>query len=290
MLNCNLILTLLVGAWLNGTGCLLKLSRHHQITGTIFARSIHKFSPAFAKALWVTTEKKTLFKQAPHLDAVTAYGSDETLKQIRTRIGRTVRIFNHGHRISAGILFKSSLRRSELRKTAKACAKDAWLYDQRGCLSPQIYFVQGAAEEFARELYQELMKLNRRFGPVHRPYEVQIGRRLSLDQLLTESLSPNRLSWFGHPLHSDQPIVYQLKDSKFRYPTLGQVVGVKAFQNPKNIRRELSLVLKYLHCVSFAGSQKDQMQLEKIFRRSRVIRMCPVGHMQNPPLGWELSS
>ena len=276
-----------VGAWLNGSGCLLKLSRHQRGFGMLLAESIQKSSAAFAPALAVTADKKTFLKNTPGLNAVIAYGNDETMKRIRTSLHPNMAFMAHGHRMSAGVLFKPSLRGAALRKAAQKCAWDVWLYDQRGCLSPQIYFVEGDPDGFASKLEEELLRFYRRFGAVRRPYEVQIARRVVLDRLLSEHISPHRVSFVSPPL-SDRPVVYGIKKAKFGYPASGQVVGVKAFKNLREVRRELTFVWKHLQSVSVGGTAQDLRRVAQAFSTSSVHRVCRIGQIQDPPLGWEL--
>ncbi|MEM7136158.1 MAG: acyl-CoA reductase [Myxococcota bacterium] len=78
-------------------------------------------------------------------DAVSVFGSDETVSAIRRRAGGRVPIQAHGHGMSAGYCSATALGEGQFDETADVLALDVAAYDQRGCLSPSVVFVEGTA-------------------------------------------------------------------------------------------------------------------------------------------------
>ncbi|MFO0647766.1 MAG: acyl-CoA reductase [Polyangiales bacterium] len=88
------------------------------------------------------------------VDAVVAYGSDETVAEI-DRATPSARFEGYGHGFGVAWV---DLEDSGF-DAARAVALDVALHDQRGCLSPRIAFVRGDAVAFARALHEAFTAL-----------------------------------------------------------------------------------------------------------------------------------
>lgn len=81
------------------------------------------------------------------------YGHDETIAAVRSRLGPGVRLVGHG----SGLGVAWITARADLDAAARSVADDVVVFDQRGCLSPRIVFVEGArADAFADALHRHL--------------------------------------------------------------------------------------------------------------------------------------
>ncbi len=89
-------------------------------------------------------------------DAVIVFGGDETIAQFHARM-RPGQIFcGHGHRLSFGIIL------DDLPGSLPRAARDASLFDQRGCLSPHGFYVRGDSAAYAQSLSAEMAAFNAR--------------------------------------------------------------------------------------------------------------------------------
>jgi hypothetical protein len=78
-------------------------------------------------------------------DHVWAYGADETLASFSRTLLPGVHFHGHGSGMGVAVFRDSSdMRKSELSAAADALARDIAAFDQRGCLSPRILFVEGS--------------------------------------------------------------------------------------------------------------------------------------------------
>jgi hypothetical protein len=93
-------------------------------------------------------------------DHVHAYGSDETLAELRSGLPSGVSLIGHGSGIGAGLLLTPGLER----QAAQGFALDVVLFEQRGCLSPRVVGVDPGCdvELFCRELRCELLSWSTR--------------------------------------------------------------------------------------------------------------------------------
>jgi len=97
-------------------------------------------------------------------DLVVAYGTDETLKKIREDVPLNVFFAGYGHRVSFAFFAKEILRKNKISSLARRVARDIWMMDARGCLSPERLYAEAGGEvspqEFAEQVLRALEKLD----------------------------------------------------------------------------------------------------------------------------------
>ena len=139
---------------------LAKASSRNSAFAEILGRALRQVDPALGRAAQVLVfsggelaREDALLRQA---EAVSVYGSDETVQAIRERLQERIPVIPHGHGLSLAYCGKASLSPSELSGTVERLAIDVAAYDQRGCLSPQWIFIEASQsmspETFARAL------------------------------------------------------------------------------------------------------------------------------------------
>lgn len=121
--------------------------------------------PAFARAL-VEAASDPAIRLAEDLEVpsvtrgeIHVYGRDETIADVRARAREGVRVRGHG----AGMGVAWISRSAPIEASARGLAEDVVVFDQRGCLSPRIAFVEGdlaRADAFADALHEELERLD----------------------------------------------------------------------------------------------------------------------------------
>jgi len=120
--------------------------------------------PAVSLAVDAEASRTTDAEASRTTDAVPAsaeridvYGRDETIAHVR-RLARP-HVVVRGHGAGLGVAFVARAHAGALETLADALAADVIPFDQRGCLSPRIAFVEAAparAEAFALALHQAL--------------------------------------------------------------------------------------------------------------------------------------
>jgi hypothetical protein len=110
-------------------------------------------APTFARALVdALGDPRVTIAPDGELERVTrgevhVYGRDATIAAVRSRVGPDVRVRGHG----AGMGVAVVTGQASLHEAARALAEDIVPFDQRGCLSPRVAFVEGGIDR-AREL------------------------------------------------------------------------------------------------------------------------------------------
>jgi hypothetical protein len=149
---------------------LLKPGRGDMVLPELFARALREIDQPLADALgvvyWPGGSEECEDAALVEADVVTVYGSDETVKLVRARLPATTRLLAYHHRVSVGLVGRDALTRSAVARTADDVAFAVALFDRRGCVSPQLVWVEEGGEvdpeRFADELARALAQLEAR--------------------------------------------------------------------------------------------------------------------------------
>ncbi|MFA6562143.1 MAG: acyl-CoA reductase [Verrucomicrobiia bacterium] len=254
----------------------------------LFMKSLAVVDSKLAKRVMLTADRE----QYRRVGVVVAYGNDETLAKLRRNVGgasvprrnrRTKRsrgaeapptFFDFGHRVSIGVVdFLHSKIQNPKSKITTAAARDASMWDQQGCMSPQCFFVRGDAAAFAEALAEEMEAFDCR-----RP-----RAELSFEDAAAIARARNEWSFRGR--------VWASKGSTHWTVVLDERGGwVPSPLNRFVFVRPISLLAKLRHSkiqnpkskistVGFAGfSPKEAVAM------AQADRYCSLGEMQRPLL------
>lgn len=268
---------------------LVKTSSVEPVLPTLFARSIQDIDPNLGACLSVVswpggnTELEDLaYGQA---DIVVASGSDASLAAIRKRTRG--QFIGYGHKVSFGLVAKESLTDAEA--TAHKAAYDVALYDQQGCLSPQLIYVEegGAVtpKEFAALLTTGLVHWQTELprGPVSP--EVSTAIRRVRDEAEWQALAGKDVTLHASPNGTDWTVVCDA-DPTFVQSPLYRTIRVKPLRNMSQLDGILESWRPYLEAVGVAADSERLVNLADTLGALGVSRVCPIGTMQLPPLSW----
>lgn len=131
----------------------------------LFVRGLAAEAPELAGAVGVAhwpVDREDLTRAAlAQADQVIVYGGDDTVGHLRAMTPPAARFLGYHHRLSCGLIGRGALEDpGRARATATEAARAASLFDQRGCVSPHLYFVEegavvppeGWAEMLAKEM------------------------------------------------------------------------------------------------------------------------------------------
>jgi len=160
----NPTLTSIVFGLLTRSAQFVKCASGAAFLPRLFAHSIYEADGKLGACLEIAEWRggnldleNALFAEA---DCVTATSSDETLAAIRSQLPVKTRFLGHGHRVSFGFVAHEVLYGSRAKKIVAAAADDVVAWNQLGCLSPHVIYVQIggeiAPEHFAQLLAEEL--------------------------------------------------------------------------------------------------------------------------------------
>jgi hypothetical protein len=259
----------------------------------LFAHSLYDAEPKLTSCLEIaewrggrTDLESVLFQEA---DCVTATGNDETLADIRYHLPIKVRFLGYGHRVSFGYVANEVLSGFGAKKLVARAADDVTAWDQLGCLSPHVIYVEHgggcSVEQFAEMLAEELdrREASQPRGKISTEAAAVISSKRGF-YLVRAGNSHDTRIWFSKD-STAWTVVYEA-DARFQLSCLHRFIYVKgvtdlteALQNADSVRGKVSTV-------GLAASEEKAVELATQLARWGVTRVCPLGQMQNPPLTW----
>ncbi len=256
----------------------------------LFVESLARVNAKLAGRVELTDDRKA-YQRAK---IVVSYGDDETLRTLRKNHRRdaSTAFFGFGHRASIGLVNFSRFALHAQRSTLiAAAARDASMWDQQGCMSPQCFYVRGDAAAFAEALARDMERFDRHWSRATLPFEdaAAIARARSewnfrgrvwaskgsthwtvaLDERDRWAPSPLNRFVFVRPIE-----LLTTRDSRSDIRKLA--AGRKT---TKHEARSTSCALPPLSTVGFAGFPPKE-----IIAMARADRYCSLGEMQRPSL------
>ena len=212
-------------------------------------------------------------------DAVIVYGSDETIANLRGRVAPGKIFIGHGHKASLGIVWADP----DFASCAGA-ARDASMFDQQGCLSPQVFYVRENSTGFARDYAENLASAMDQFNRTHPRGPLTVEEKASIANLRAayrfRASGDLRVSLWEGGSNMDWTVIYE-EDAWFTASPLNRVVFVKPL--PENLADAMGPALDHVGAVGLWPCTKE---LADRFAALRPSRFCPIGRMQDPPWTW----
>jgi hypothetical protein len=257
----------------------------------MFAHSLYEADHKLGACLEVVSWKggaenleSALFAEA---DCVLATGSDQTLTAIRRHLPISARFIGHGEKVSFAYITREALEQHPQTVVDQAAA-DVTAWNQRGCLSPHVIYVADTGEggeAFANMLAGKLESLEKSHprGALGARDAAAIATRRAFYEVRAAHSLETKM-WASHGSTS-WTVIMEL-DPRFQISCQNRFIYVKlvpeftlALQGAEPVREHVSTV--GLSCVP---AQTAELALR--LARWGAKRICPLGQMQQPPLGW----
>jgi hypothetical protein len=259
----------------------------------LFAYSIyeldHKLGACLEIAEWRGGQRELEQVLFDHADCLTATGSDETLAAIRAQLPAQVRFLGYGHRVSFGFVTREVLREEDLAQVISRAADDVIMWDQNGCLSPHVIYVEerGAVEsdKFAEQLAMELAK--RETIEPRGKTATETAAAIASKRAIYETLAVHRADakiWSSQ--NSTAWTVVFEHDVRFQFSPLNRFIYVKPVPDLAAVLRGVDEIQGKVSTVGIAAPPEKMQELAQRFACWGATRICPLGQMQNPPLTW----
>ena len=271
----------------------VKCARGASLVPRLFAHSLYDADPKLGACMELADWRggnaeleKCLFAEA---NCVTATGSDESLAAIRNLVPSFTRLVGYGHRLSFAYITSGLLTRLHASSVAARAASDVTAWNQLGCLSPHVVYVESggqlSAEQFAELLAEELRRREESEPRGELPVEVAAAissRRSFYD--VRAAHSPDTRLWCSKD-STAWTLVFEA-DPKFQSSCLNRFIYVKAVANLTEALQNADAVRGQISTVGLAAAEDRTQALATELARWGVTRICPLGQMQEPPLAW----
>jgi len=279
----------LVAATLAGSASLVKTASGDPLSPALWAASLSRQDPEIGECvavLWWRGGQADLEAVALEgADAVIAYGSEKTMRDLQGRVRS--RFLGHGHRVSLGVIGREVLVRAD--EVAEQSAYDVSLFDQQGCLSPHCFYVEegGAVspKEFAEFLGSAMAKWAERLPPGSLTRGEAAAIRKFRAAYEAQRVAQKDIALFLHPRGLDWTVIFD-PDPTFTLSCLHRTVVVKPVPDLSEVGGPLRSWRPYLQAAGVAVAPERTRMLANALGQAGVNRICPIGKMQAPPLTW----
>ncbi len=249
-----------------------------------FQNALANASPKLAELVsmthWPSDDFGATREAACASDAVLVYGSDATVENIRALTPRDKRFVGYGHRFSIGVVGTGA----DYAAAARGTALDMLIFDQQGCLSPQIIFVEGESDDaarFAAALRQELNRVRGQFparsaATVAKLREASMMARFQPGAAVSHDLD---FAWLVATAPS-------IAAPSFGLPGYIAVAPIGGCASPAGWLKEQSLSERLQGVSYVAGANDDNSALRAAVYDLGASYVCSPGWLQRPPFSW----
>ena len=291
-LPCPTMMSMIQGL-LVGSAQFIKCAENAGWLPTLFAHSLYDAHPKLGACIelahWPggqTELESPLFDEA---DCITATGHDETLASIQTRINPHKRFIGYGHRVSFAYIHQDMLSRALSRDLAQRMAQDIASWNQLGCLSPHLVYVErgGAVrpEVFAEMIAEALdtLETTQPRGEISPEESGTIAYKSNFYEVRSAGAGDVRQWKSKEGTH--WTVVFE-EDPVFTTSCLNRFIHVKPIGDLEEMLRVAEMARGQVSTVGVAAPKNDTETIVKQLAHWGVTRVCPIGQMQDPPLGW----
>jgi hypothetical protein len=271
----------------------IKCASGKSLLPRLFGHSLHSVEPGLAASLEIAEWKggnkaleSALFAEA---DCVVASGSDGTLSAIRQQLPLAKRLVGYGHRVSFGYVEKLANEVMGTRAILSRTADDVIAWNQQGCLSPHVIYVEQFGslkpERFAEMLAEELEARNDAMprGPIHTNEAAAISTARRFYKIRSTN-NVGTLLWESEE-STNWTVVYE-DEKQFQTSPLNRFIFIKPIEHLEEALHVLEPVRESMSTVGLAASEARMRELAVPLARWGMPRICPLGQMQRPPLAW----
>lgn len=270
---------------------LLKPGRGDVLLPTLFARGLGEADPALAAALavvyWPGGSPAVEEAALSRADVVVAYGSDTAVGELRGRVPVTSRFVAYHHRVSVGVVGREALEERTVGRAAAEVARSVAIFDQRGCVSPQLVYVEeGGArspERFAEDLAGALAALEADLptgrldaGQASALHQARGTAEMMTGEGGTRVVHGGSAAWTV--LFEPEPLAWAV--------SVGRVARVRPLAELEALPTLLAPLAGHLQTVGVTGLGDRTEPLARALGRVGASRVVPFGAVPFPPPWW----
>jgi len=271
---------------------LLKPGRGDSVLPVLFASALHEVDPELAGALavvyWPGGSEVLEDVALLRADAVVAYGGDDTVAELRRRTPVTTRFVAYHHRFSVAVVGIEALGRPQAKASAASLANTVAIFDQRGCVSPRVVYVEEGGtvspRAFASLLAKSLADLERDLpsAALDRAEASALHQIRGTAELMAASESGTEIHHGG-----DAPwtVIFD-RGPMALAPSLGRTVRVVPLTDLQQLPDLLARIGAHLQTVGTAGLGDREQELASRLGRAGVSRVVPFSEVPFPPPWW----
>ncbi len=275
---------------------LLKPGRGDLTLPCLFAQALLEVDPELAQAVavvyWPRGKGDELEEQAiREAERVVAYGGAELMEWLRIRLPATTPLVAYHHRLSLGAVAREYLHsRGRAEGVAKGAAGSVAAFDQRGCVSPQIIWVEEGASirpiEWAELLAAQLEVLAETLppGPTDDRSAAAFQQLKVTAELKGAAGSGDRV--FGGNTESGTVFFEGSSHLTLSPSAPGRTVVVKPIADLTRLPEVLHPAAKHLQTLALAAPEPRLRELADQLSATGITRISTFANQPWPPAWW----
>jgi hypothetical protein len=275
------------------SGNIVRASRRDTVFPSLFVESLRAIDAELAKSVavleWPRTEMQLTQAAIARADVVIAQGDDSTIAALRRIAPPGATFLGYGQKTSFAYLAREAMTADQIPSLAAAVADDVSVYDQQGCLSPHVVYVEerGALgpRKFAAALAEAMAAFQARIPRGELTTDEATAVTLTRQSYEYRAASDRRCAVWNSPQPNDWSVIYD-DDPEFEPSCLNRVVFVKPTDGTARVLKSITRFISRISTVGVAPQIERMTEFANQLAALGVHRVCPVGRMQRPPLWW----
>ncbi len=271
---------------------LLKPGHGDVVLPVLFASALREEDPDLADATaviyWAGGSEHLEDVALRAADVVTVYGDDDTIVSLRARSPATALFVPYHHRVSLAVVGRDALTPESVRRAACDAAGAVAFFDQRGCVSPQVVYVEEGGEvtprRFAAELAGSLAELEKRL-----PGGTLDALEASTIHQLRGTAELRAASGDGVEVHHGGPaawtVIYDPAPASAA-SCVGRVVRVKPVRDLLQVATLAAPFREHMQTAGVVGCGDRLEALANALARVGLTRVAPLSAVPFPPPWW----
>ena len=281
--------TSLVRGLLVRAPALCKTAHGEPVLPVLFAQALAgqnaDLGQAVAVAYWPGGDAALEAPALEAADVVIHYGGDAAVTDLRGRTPARVRVLEHGPRASFALVAREHTHRSAI---AEAAARATAIFDQQGCVSPHVIYVeQGGRTEprsFAARVAAHLERLAAEL-PRGRRSTAEAATALQLRATVEFRAMAGEATqlWTGD--HLAWTVAFD-PDPAFSASCLGRFIWIKPIPALEEVADCIRDYRAVLQTVAIAAPRTRTTVLAELLARAGCTRITSLENMPFPPASW----
>ncbi|WP_079474028.1 acyl-CoA reductase [Marinococcus halophilus] len=267
-----------------------KFSSAEPLFPSLFAQSIQEVSPELAENLAIvwwkggdSTVEESVFHQS---QVVVAYGNEQTMNNISGRVPPQTSFLPHGPKVSLGVVTKEGVSNSLAWASAKRAATDVSWFDQQGCLSPHVLYVEHGGDYSPKEFTSLLAQEMKNFQSKMPRAETSVAETNAILKVRTEAEFKADTDVLSSTDSTAWTVVWQEQQSRFPLSPLNRLITVIPIYDLEELKEKTVPIQPYVQTAGIVCPPQRFQSLINLLGECGMTRISFLGEMTLPEPGW----
>ena len=283
----------LISGLLVKAGTVGKVASGEPLLAGWFAQILAEIDPKLGECLaivwWRGGDEASERVWLGEADTIVAFGGNDALTAIKDRVPVTARFLPHGHKIGVGVVSRAALDTRKAGPLARLVAHDVMRYEQQGCYSPQMLFVERGGRVSPREFAERVSCELASFARTHPSRALSVAEAASVaawrsgeEMRAFEEVGRAILGDSGDPWS-----VVCVEAAEALAPSgLNRTLKVVAVDGLDAVVPLVAPFRAFLQSAAVAAAPEELFRVAALLGEAGVTRICAFGRMTAPEAGW----